>query len=55
MISTKCIEKFPDEKCPCFLIYKAGKPISNTVCLDKVLKGDVTKLKDFFISQGIQL
>jgi hypothetical protein len=41
IIATKCIENFPDERCPCFIIYKAGKPVSNLTNIDKILKNDV--------------
>lgn len=37
MISTKCIENFPDSKCPCFIIYKAGKPVNNIVNVDLII------------------
>ena len=41
MVSTKCIEKFPDDKCPCFIIYKGGKPVSHITNVDKHLKGKI--------------
>jgi hypothetical protein len=55
MISTKCIEKFPDSKCPCFIIYKAGKPVSNTTNVDEHLNKDITKLPEFLLSQGVNI
>ena len=53
IIATKCVDKFPDSSCPCFLIYKAGKPVSNVTNVDKHLKGDIDNMDNFFQSQGI--
>lgn len=55
MISTKCIEDFPDEKCPCFIVYKGGKPVQNTVKVDMIINKDISKLTDFLRSQGLNL
>lgn len=53
IIATKCIEKFPDAGCPCFIIYKAGKPVSNLSNVDKHLKGDYNNIDDLLALHGI--
>jgi hypothetical protein len=53
MVATKCIEKFPDENVPCFIIYKGGKPVSQVCSVDKHMKKDVNNLVDFLQSQGV--
>ncbi len=53
IIATKCIENFPDERCPCFIIYKAGKPVSNLTNVDKHMKGDIRNIDVLLGSQGI--
>ncbi len=53
IFSTKCIENFPDERCPCFIIYKAGKPVSHLTNVDKIMKGDINNLDQLLGSQGI--
>lgn len=55
MISTKCIEKFPDDKCPCFIIYKAGKPVNNIVKVDVLIDNKIERLPDFLRTQGLPL
>lgn len=41
IIADKCIDKFPDSSCPCFIIYRGGKPVSNITNVDKHLKGKI--------------
>ena len=53
IVATKCIDQFPDENCPCFIIYKAGKPVSNLSNVDKHLKGDVQNLGILLFTHGI--
>lgn len=53
IIATKCIDKFPDERCPCFIIYKAGKPVSNLTNVDKLLNNDVANIAGLLHSHGI--
>jgi hypothetical protein len=53
IIATKCIDKFPDERCPCLIIYKAGKPVSNLFNVDKILKNDIANIGDLFHGHGI--
>lgn len=55
MISTKCIENFPDSKCPCFIIYKGGKPVSNIVNVDQQINQDIKKLPEFLRMQGLNI
>ena len=55
MVSTKCIDKFPDSKCPCFIIYKEGKPVSHISNVDLHMKKDIKNMPSFLMSQGIQL
>ena len=54
IIATKCIDNFPDARCPCIIIYKGGKPVSNTTNVDKVLKGEVDNLDFFLLGFGIE-
>lgn len=53
IIATKCIDKFPDERCPCFIIYKAGKVVSHLGNVDKIMRGDIANFDAFMLSQGI--
>jgi hypothetical protein len=39
IVADKCIDKFPDSSCPCFIFYKGGKPASNIPNVDKRLNG----------------
>jgi hypothetical protein len=55
MVSTKCIEKFPDDKCPCFIIYKDGKPVSNIVNVDKQIDNNIKYLPIFLSLQGLNI
>lgn len=55
MISTKCIENFPDSRCPCFIVYKGGKPVSNIVNIDQQIDRDVNKLPHFLLTQGVNI
>lgn len=55
MISTKCIEKFPDDKCPCFIIYKGGKPVSNIVNVDIQIDKNIKNLPNFLRFQGVNI
>lgn len=55
MISTKCIENFPDSGCPCFIIYKAGKPVNNIVKVDLYLNKDVNNIPKFLKSEGVNI
>lgn len=55
MVSTKCIEKFPDDKCPCFIIYKGGKPVSNIVNVDKQIDNNIKYLPAFLSLQGLNI
>jgi hypothetical protein len=41
IIADKCIDKFPDSGCPCFIIYKGGKPVSHITNVDKHIKGKI--------------
>lgn len=54
IVSTKCIENFPDQHCPCFIIYKAGKPVSNLMKVDKILKNDIKNMDSLLMDHGIQ-
>jgi hypothetical protein len=53
IIATKCIDNFPDERCPCLIIYKAGKPVSNLPSVDKLLANDVANIAALLHSHGI--
>lgn len=53
IIADKCIEKFPDAACPCFIIYKAGKPVSNLTNVDKILKGDYNNIDSLLAVHNI--
>jgi len=53
IVATKCVDKFPDERCPCFIIYKAGKPVSNLTNVDKLLKNDVANIAELLLNHGI--
>lgn len=53
IVATKCIDQFPDERCPCFIIYKAGKPVSNLPSVDKLLKNDVANIAELLLQHGI--
>ena len=53
IVSTKCIENFPDARCPCFIIYKAGKVISHLTNVDNIMKGDIKNIEMLLASQGI--
>ena len=44
IIATKCIEKFPDANCPCFIIYRGGKPVSHVTNVDVHLKGKIENM-----------
>ena len=55
IVSNKCIENFPDHKCPCFIIYKGGKPVSNLVNVDEHMNKDIKKLPAFLRSQGVNV
>ena len=53
IVSTKCIENFPDARCPCFIIYKGGKVVSHLTNVDKIMKGDINNIDTLLGSQGI--
>ena len=53
IISTKCIENFPDERCPCVIIYKGGKLVSHLTNVDKLMKQDINNFGDLLGSQGV--
>ena len=55
IIATKCIEGFPDDKCPCFIIYKAGKPVVNVSNVDKLMKDNIKNLSAFLMSHGLEM
>ena len=53
IIADKCIDQFPDSSCPCIIIYKGGKPVSNITHVDKHLKGDINNFDSFLEGHGI--
>ena len=53
IIANKCIDNFPDERCPCIIIYKGGKPVSHLTNVDKIMRGDVNNIESFLASQAI--
>ena len=54
IVATKCIDNFPDERCPAFIIYRAGKPLSNLFNVDKHLKGAPANLDGLLRAHGIE-
>lgn len=55
MVATKCIENFPDDQCPCFIIYKDTKAVSNIPFIHKLRKITFASIEDLLISQGLYL
>ncbi|CAD8177919.1 unnamed protein product [Paramecium pentaurelia] len=53
MVATKCIENFPDDQCPCFIIYKDTKAVSNIPFIHKLRKITFASIEDLLISQGV--
>ena len=53
IIATKCIEGFPDANCPCFIVYKAGKPVSHLTNVDKIMRYDIKNMKKLLGEHGI--
>ena len=53
-VADKCIEGFPDSRCPCFIIYMAGKVVSHLTNVDKIMKEDINNIDDLLASQGIK-
>ena len=53
IVADKCIEKFPDEHCPCFIVYKGGKPVSHITNVDKHMGGSIANFGSFLKGHGI--
>lgn len=47
IVSTRCIENFPDNKLPCFIIYKEGKMTSNITNVDIEMKLTISGFEIF--------
>lgn len=49
MVATKCIENFPDDQCPCLIIYKDTKVVSNIPFVHKLRKITFASIEDLLM------
>lgn len=53
IVSTRCIENFPDSKLPCVIIYKEGKMRSNITNVDIEMKFNMAGFEEFLVKMGV--
>lgn len=51
IVSTRCIENFPDAKLPCLIIYKGGKMLHNITNVDAELRKNNVKGFEAFLKK----